>query len=203
VWSHPCYCCCHPLNHPPRSCRSSPLLLVILLPLLLLLLLLLLFLSLFQAFRLSDKFMQFMANKKSTKSLTAENVAQFKLSHANILEEIPIKIKNNELTKALLFELAKADNGAAAFEKLDLSVNPYLEKHVESLQDELEEMITEMVKMHDYLKGAQLIKQKKMKWIQERKATNRERKKSGLEPLVGGGLVAPRCPCMHPATSFQ
>ena len=125
-----------------------------------------------------------MASKNNIGALTAKKVAQFKLSHSNILEEIPIKIHNAEITKALLCELAKDDNGASAFEKLDLSVNPYLEKHVESLQDELESMIGEMDKLHDYLKGAQLNKQKKMKFLQERKAINKERKKSGLEPLV-------------------
>ena len=128
--------------------------------------------------------MAFMASKKSSKTLTAAKVAEFKLSHANILEEIPIQIHNPELSKALLMELARGDsNGASDFETLDLSVNPYLEKYVEALQDELEEMIGEMAKLHDYLKGAQLVKQKRMKWIQERKATNRERKKSGLELL--------------------
>ena len=127
--------------------------------------------------------MEFMSGKKGKKGLTAAKVAEFKITHSNILEEIPIKIHNAELTKALLVELARGDNGVSSFEKLDLAVNPYLEKHVESLQDELDDMIGEMAKMHDYLKGAQLVKQKRMKWIQERKATNRERKKSGLELL--------------------
>lgn len=126
--------------------------------------------------------MQFMAGKKKT-TLTAKDVAEFKLSHANLLEEIPIKIHNNELSKALLLELAEGDHGASSFEKLDLSVNPFLEKQVETVQVKLDGMIGEMARMHDYLKNAQQNKQKRMKWLQERKATNRERKKSGLELL--------------------
>lgn len=121
--------------------------------------------------------------QKANGMLTSKAVAEFKISHTNILEEIPVMVSNGEYTKALLCELAKGERGSASFEKLDLSVNPYLEKHVESLQEELDDMIGEMASLHDYLKDAQLNKQKRMKWIQERKAENRERKKSGLEPL--------------------
>merc|ERR1712118_172442 len=100
-----------------------------------------------------------------------------------ILEEIPVQVHNPELSKALLCELVKGDHGSSSFDKLDLSVNPFLEKHVESLQDELEDMIGEMEKVHDYLKSAQQNKQLRMKFLQERKSINKERKKSGLEPL--------------------
>lgn len=136
-----------------------------------------------KAFRLSDKFMKFMMNKKRTTALTADNVAQFKITHTNILEEIPVKIHNSELSKALLCELSKADNSASSFEKLDLSVNPYLEKHVESLQDEIDGMIGQMENLHEYLREAQQNKQKRMKFLQERRAKNRDRKKSGMELL--------------------
>lgn len=136
-----------------------------------------------KAYRLSDKFMAFMKSKKGSPALTSVKVAEFTISHGNILEEIPIKIHNSELAKALLVELAKSDHGVAAFTKLDLSVNPYLEKHMESLQDELDDMTGEMAQLHEYLKRAQLDKQKRMKSMQERKALNKERKKSGLEPL--------------------
>ena len=150
-----------------------------------------------QAFRLSDNFMKFMAKKKRTSALTAENVAQFKINHTNILEEIPVKLHNSELSKALLCELARGDNGTSSFEKLDLSVNPYLEKHVESLQDELDDMIGQMETLHDYLKEAQLNKQKRMKFLQERRAINKDRKKSGLELLVRGIVVVVVVVSMH------
>lgn len=95
------------------------------------------------------------------------------LDPSEIFEELPIEIKNPSLVKALLYNVASGDyNGedsaaAAAtaapgnaaygvdttFDRLDLSTNPYLEKHLEFLCTWVDDLASEQNKFQYYMRG--------------------------------------------------
>jgi len=97
------------------------------------------------------------------------------LEPSEIFEELPITIKNPSLVKALLYNVASGDyngdeddvaNGVATatngnsaygvdttFDRLDLSTNPYLEKHLEFLCTWVDDLASEQNKFQYYMRG--------------------------------------------------
>jgi translation initiation factor 3 subunit H len=79
----------------------------------------------------------------------------------NIFEEIPVKITNPALVRALLTDIADGVHGSGenglydaqadtTFERLDLSTNPYLEKHLEFLSSWVDDLAAEQQKFQYY-----------------------------------------------------
>jgi len=85
-----------------------------------------------RAFRLSENFLE----------LTKNNSCEF-LSPSNILEEVPLKIRNPGMITALLFDLKGNQSLNCDFERLDLSTNPYLEKNLEYLSTWVDDLANE------------------------------------------------------------
>jgi translation initiation factor 3 subunit H len=111
-----------------------------------------------RAFRLSEKFLEL--------SKRAQN--EF-IPPSEILQELPIKIRNPGLINAFLFDLkgsgalaASAASGASGgaiqsslscdFDRLDLSTNPYLEKNLEYLCAWVDDLTTEQYKFREEIK---------------------------------------------------
>lgn len=80
-----------------------------------------------------------------------------------IFEEIPIKLVNPGLVKALLMDVADGkynnnntstlDSYDTTFDRLDLSTNTYLEKHLEFLSSWVDDLATEQNKFQYYTRG--------------------------------------------------
>ena len=94
-----------------------------------------------KALRLTDKFMHAMeARQLGPGSLP---MAAFKSS--SIFEEVPIRVNNSPLVKAMLMDLVDTTSGGdddvdCDFSRLDLSCNPFLEKSTELLIDQIDEL---------------------------------------------------------------
>jgi len=139
-----------------------------------------------RAFRLSDTFVDVYKRGQ----FTSESFAQMDIQSENILEEIPIHIHNSHLVGALLTDFDSQAQVSepiktidSEFERLDLSVNPYLEKNLEYLCLFVDDIIQEHNKVRDHER--QLAKQRtqQAKWFQDRKAENEQRIIDGKEAL--------------------
>ena len=99
---------------------------------------------------------------------TAENSF---LDPKGLLEEVPVTISKSSLVKALLHNVSTGQYATEAgdagvgsevtpvfsaeteFDRLDLSTNPYLEKHLEYLSTWVDDLAAEQNKFNYYLKG--------------------------------------------------
>lgn len=94
------------------------------------------------------------------------------LDPKNIFEELPVKIKNPSLVQALLHNVSSGDYAAdvdansnanqvaassytadTTFDRLDLSTNPYLEKHLEFMCTWVDDLSAEQSKFQYYMRG--------------------------------------------------
>jgi len=132
------------------------------------------------AYRLSDTFMK--AHKKD-KNFTQESLTAMELESSKILEEIPIKITNTPLNQALLYELRKDAQLTCRFNRLNLSINPVLEKEMGELVTCVAELTEEQAKFQRYERDCVQQKQRRSNWLQERRLENAKRKEDGQEQL--------------------
>jgi translation initiation factor 3 subunit H len=79
------------------------------------------------------------------------------LDPSKIFEEIPITFTNPGLVRCLLHDLKASDTAKATvsatdttFDRLDLSTNPYLEKHLEFLSKWVDDLAAEQYKFQSY-----------------------------------------------------
>lgn len=138
-----------------------------------------------QAFRLTNQFMKLYKDQ----DFSPETLAASGKTHADIFEEIPIKIQNTSLANALLYEIesrgvvAKPDAA-----RLETTSTQLLEKNMEFLIEESEELISEQNKLqYGYYRAVQRQQQQQAKWIQQRKQDNVARRRKGQQELPEKG----------------
>ncbi|KAK9728463.1 hypothetical protein K7432_001066 [Basidiobolus ranarum] len=152
-----------------------------------------------RAFRLSEAFMQAYKEKK----FTSENLPQLKLSYDNILEELPVTIRNSHLVNAMLHEMEDVDVVPTEtfsseylkeftdkiapltpnFDILELSLNPYVEKNLECLIDSIEEHASEQGNFQYWQRSVAREQVKIQQHLSKRKAENAARVAAGQKPL--------------------
>jgi len=142
-----------------------------------------------RAFRLSSAFMDLYKSGTFTK----DSIAKSGLSFDQIYVELPVKVHNAQLATALLTDLLDDHNRAteatgaagaeAAFGRLELPGQAYVEKHVESVIDCLDELAAEHGKLQYYQRNLQRQLAQHNMWLQKRKAENAARKAAGEEAL--------------------
>ncbi|CAM9490258.1 unnamed protein product, partial [Sphacelaria rigidula] len=125
-----------------------------------------------KAYRLSKAFMRVYREKKNEVIKPSE-----------ILEELPIKIRNPGIINALIFDLQEGDRVDCDFDRLDLSTNPYLEKNLEFLCNWIDDLSNEQIKFNQYTRNVQRQKQEHTRWLQKRRQVNDERRAAGEDPL--------------------
>ncbi|CAN0529589.1 unnamed protein product, partial [Ectocarpus sp. 12 AP-2014] len=141
-----------------------------------------------KAYRLSKAFMRVYREKKNEVIKPSE-----------ILEELPIKIRNPGIINALIFDLqvcgwglvmeegrrdVEEDRVDCDFDRLDLSTNPYLEKNLEFLCNWIDDLSNEQQKFNQYTRNVARQKQQdQARLLQKRKQQNDERRAAGEEAL--------------------
>jgi len=109
-----------------------------------------------KCFKLTDECVKLRTSKKNEY-----------LDPKKIFEEIPVTFKNPGLVKALLYDIADGKHGEyegvgdattvngldCTFDRLDLSTNPYLEKHLEYLCSWVDDLSAEQHKFQYYTRN--------------------------------------------------
>ncbi|ORY01099.1 hypothetical protein K493DRAFT_335102 [Basidiobolus meristosporus CBS 931.73] len=152
-----------------------------------------------RAFRLSESFMEAYKEKK----FTSEILSQLKLSYENILEELPVAIRNSNLVNAMLYEMEDVDTIPTNsfnpeylkeftdkiapltpnFDVLELSLNPFVEKNLECLIDSIEEHASEQGNFQYWQRSVAREQAKIQQHLSKRKAENASRVAAGQKPL--------------------
>ncbi|KNC76152.1 hypothetical protein SARC_11336 [Sphaeroforma arctica JP610] len=128
-----------------------------------------------KAFRMSASFFKLY---KSREFNTAA-IKKHGLKYEQIFEEIPIKVHNSALSQALLYELDDTQYLPDMYDRLDLTIDPYLEKELECMLDCADGLSTEQGKyMFALRKDLQF-----QSMLQKRRAENEIRKQQGREVL--------------------
>eukprot|EP00211_Chloroparvula_japonica_P007624 CAMPEP_0119118976 /NCGR_PEP_ID=MMETSP1310-20130426/674_1 /TAXON_ID=464262 /ORGANISM="Genus nov. species nov., Strain RCC2339" /LENGTH=329 /DNA_ID=CAMNT_0007108385 /DNA_START=52 /DNA_END=1041 /DNA_ORIENTATION=+ len=137
-----------------------------------------------QAFRLTNKFMKLFQDQ----AFSPDIVTASGISHGDLFEEIPIKIHNSQLINAMLHDLDHRQVvPKPEFARLAMTSNTRLEKSLEVLIDESEELIGEHHKLQYYHRALQRQQQQQQKWIQQRKLENAKRRRNGESELPEKG----------------
>jgi len=132
-----------------------------------------------KAYRLTLAFIEIYKNQTFSK----ESLSKANVSYNDIFEEIPVRIHNSPLIKALLLELEQEGNIESDFERLNLSMNPFMEKNLEFLIECLDDLGVEQNKFQYHQRSIQRQQAQQAAWLQKRKAENSLRKQNGDELL--------------------
>uniref|UniRef100_A0A7S0X132 Eukaryotic translation initiation factor 3 subunit H n=1 Tax=Chlamydomonas leiostraca TaxID=1034604 RepID=A0A7S0X132_9CHLO len=133
-----------------------------------------------RAIRLKDSFIELYKQDK----MTAKELREAAISWKDVFVDIPIKVANSSLTQALIAEL-EPDNVSTAgdVDRLNLSVQPFLEKNIQSLIDCVDDMINEQQKVTMYHKNVARQAQQQAAWLAKRRQENQARRAAGEELL--------------------
>ncbi|KAK9484445.1 hypothetical protein V1527DRAFT_205078 [Lipomyces starkeyi] len=145
-----------------------------------------------KAYRLSAQFLA--TNKASGGKFSSEAVVKNNLTYLDILEELPISIKNSHLATALLQHLdsptfmRKGDPTsfvstsalAPNFDSLDLAIDPYLEKNVEFLLESVDDYYAEQGTFNYFQRQLAREQSKIQQWIQKTRSENALRERANL-----------------------
>eukprot|EP01138_Halocafeteria_seosinensis_P015419 gb/GECG01015736.1/.p1 GENE.gb/GECG01015736.1/~~gb/GECG01015736.1/.p1 ORF type:complete len:392 (+),score=54.86 gb/GECG01015736.1/:1-1176(+) len=168
-----------------------------------------------KALRLTDTFMSAYKDKR----ITVEDAAKVPLTSGTIFEEIPVRIHNPALLQALMADLeskekSKEISGAVNYattslssrevgksilntdvDRLDLSATPFLEKNLQFLSDQIEDLAGAQTANTSHERDIMHQKAQQEDFIAARQELNKQRHQEGLPPLP---LEDPNEPCFRP-----
>jgi len=134
-----------------------------------------------KALRLSDAFVAFYKNN----TFTTEQIHKAGLQLDSIFEEIPLHVHNSALVSALMSTLAPAPElmSNADSDRLNLDASAQLEKNVEFLIDNLDDLSREAAVINQWQRQNMRNNQARMAFLAKRRAENAARRAAGEEPL--------------------
>mmetsp|Transcript_15756 Transcript_15756/g.17786 ORF Transcript_15756/g.17786 Transcript_15756/m.17786 type:complete len:391 (-) Transcript_15756:201-1373(-) len=155
-----------------------------------------------KAYRLTDEFVKMYREKKAGTNAVQAAAEMARAAQAALLGEsqnptkanpeverflieVPIEITNSHFVHIYLRDIA-SENGMdqeTQSDRLDLSTNSYLEKNLEYLVDEVDNLEAEQHKMQYHQRQIQKQQQQQQKWLQQRRMENKAREEAG-EPLL-------------------
>mmetsp|Transcript_19960 Transcript_19960/g.60448 ORF Transcript_19960/g.60448 Transcript_19960/m.60448 type:complete len:326 (-) Transcript_19960:845-1822(-) len=97
-----------------------------------------------KALRLSDRFMELMHFNGGGKPFPF-------MAPGDVYEDLPLRIRNSGLGQAYLLGLGETGIADTSFDLLDLSTQPYLEKHLETLSSWIDDLCEQQVTFHRYV----------------------------------------------------
>jgi len=136
-----------------------------------------------QAYRLTDQFISLFPDQQFSPDVSLGSI-----TYLDIFEEIPIRIHNSSLINALLYELDSRDViPKPEHARLELTNSRLLQKNLEYLIEESDDLISEQHKLQYHQRSVQRQQQQQAKWIQQRKQENLARRRKGEEELPEKG----------------
>jgi translation initiation factor 3 subunit H len=148
----------------------------------------------FKALRLTSSFMELYRGTDFTASTLADKMASpGGLPWSSVFAEIPVVVTNSALAASVL-GLTAASSGqqpqgasAAAFQgdaaRLAMGVAPFLERHLEFLNECMDDLGVEAQKTAYHSRSVARQQQQQAAWVQKRRAENAARKAAGQEAL--------------------
>lgn len=115
--------------------------------------------------------------------ITFESAKNMKLSHDNLFEEVPIRIKNSFLVNELLLELGEHVPVEEGTQFLDLGYANILEDQLKVLTETVDELNQDTMKFNRYQLTATKQCQEKARYIQKRQVENNARTVRGEDAL--------------------
>eukprot|EP00850_Spirogloea_muscicola_P017809 SM000156S02165 [mRNA] locus=s156:306300:308834:- [translate_table: standard] len=146
-----------------------------------------------KALKLQDRFMElFRSNTFSAETLRERNI-----TWQDVFEEIPdtrsglaaaakmqVKVANSALISTMMAELEpEAPAGQCDYDRMSLSMSPFLEKNLEFLIECMEDLSMEQQKFQFYNRNVARQQAQQSAWLQKRRAENAARKAAGEEVL--------------------
>lgn len=128
-----------------------------------------------KAFRLSDRFLELMVEADFTLERLKEVKKSDKFGFEDLLEELPVVLRSSQLASALIEDLRADASSSETFDHLDLSTHQYLEQHVRSLMDCVDELSNETQRYHNYQRSVAR---------QEQQRAEAEKRGAGEEELA-------------------
>jgi translation initiation factor 3 subunit H len=132
-----------------------------------------------RAFRLSNRFLRLHREKR----LTAQVLSEEAFTSKDVFEEIPVRLRQSALQKALVLWLADHDDLFDQFEAFDLTNGDFVKKNLEALLYCMSELNREQNAYQAWQKSVARAEQQIKQFIEKRKGENIVRKHKG-EPLL-------------------
>ena len=131
-----------------------------------------------KAFRLTEAFIELKKSKRN----------QY-INPADILEELPVKIKNSGYIGGFLRCLKDSNKEIEESATLPLSMNngeSFAERNLELMNSWVDDLVVENRKFQDYARNNIKIRQEHQRWIGKRNAENADRRENGEDLLPTG-----------------
>lgn len=105
------------------------------------------------------------------------------IKSSSIFEEVPVVIHNPKVVDAVLLELDGKTDVDCDFKRLELSFNPFLERVLEYLVDQVDELASHQSNAHYWSRKLFYQKRQQDEYYERLRAKNEERVKTGQKPL--------------------
>merc|ERR1712146_150914 len=115
------------------------------------------------------------------------------LSNCDIFQELPVRVRNSQLSQALLLELqdeCRINANAADFSRLELHTNPFLEKQLQLLIECVDDLQQESNKLQHHERNVQRQKSAQNQYLLKKKQEAQMRMMRGEEPQPEEDLAA-------------
>ena len=142
----------------------------------------------FKALRLTAAFMELYRGTDFTASTLADKVASpGGLPWSSVFAEVPVVVTNSALAASVLGLTAAAPAQPPAVQgdaaRLAMGVAPFLERHLEFLNECMDDLGVEAQKTAYHVRSVARQQQQQAAWVQKRRAENAARKAAGQEAL--------------------
>ncbi|KRX16016.1 Eukaryotic translation initiation factor 3 subunit H [Trichinella nelsoni] len=131
-----------------------------------------------KAYRLSPRTIELCTN-----GFTLDVMKNTGVNYSNLLEEIPIVIKNSRLSHLMISKMALAGKPGKPSKFLNMCSSNVLEKNLKLMMINMEVLNAEVVKYNRYLFMKNRYECQKESWIHKRLAENELRRERGEPPL--------------------
>jgi translation initiation factor 3 subunit H len=114
---------------------------------------------------------------------TPEALRNLKIGYEKLFVEIPIFIKNSQLTNIMMSEVSEMVPEEEGTHFLDLGTASVLENHLRFMMDRVDELYQEASKFNKFQQGAMRLEQEKHRYISKQAQENQARAAKGEPPL--------------------
>ncbi|XP_021351508.1 eukaryotic translation initiation factor 3 subunit H-like [Mizuhopecten yessoensis] len=132
-----------------------------------------------KAYRLTKDMMDFYRKE----DFTPDSLRDAGISFKNMLEEIPVIIRNSHLCNSLLCEVDQSLVASQKFNFLDLATSSMLEKNLRQLMESVDDVAMDANRYLNFQRQAAKQKLQKSQYIQKRASENAQRTQHGEAPL--------------------